>query len=123
MALQQRLVVAGISATQAAATQGTVAMGLTSTGTSSQATALPVPADLCFFSTVALNSGAILPAANPGDSGTLFNGGANALLLYPPVGGKINSLGTNAAYSVAAATPFVDWWCVTPTQYICSQSA
>lgn len=122
MSLAQRIVSAGLSAINAQAIQGTVANSLTATG-SSQATALLLPADINKFTTVAASTGAILQASNPGDSGTVFNGGVSALLLYPPVGGKINALGTNAGYSIAAATPYVDWYCIDALTYIASQSA
>lgn len=122
MPLQARLVTAGLSAVEAAAICGTVANSLTATG-STQATALALPADVNRFTTVAASTGAILPAMNPGDSMVVFNGGANALSLYPPVGGIINGLSANAAYSVAAATPTVEIICVTPTQYLAQQSA
>lgn len=122
MSLQARMVSAGFSAVQAAAINGTAANNLTATG-STQATALPLPADLCKFTTVAGSTGALIPAANPGDCGTVFNGGANALSLYPPVGGKINAVATNGAYSIATATPYCDWYCIDPLTYIASQSA
>ena len=122
MTLSARAVSAGFSAIQAQAMQGTAANNLTATG-STQATALTLPADICKFTTVAGSTGAIIPPANPGDSGTIFNGGGNALSLYPPTGGKINGLGTNAAYSIATATPYCDWYCVDALTYIASQSA
>lgn len=122
MSLASRMVVAGLSAVQATATQGIAANNLTATGTI-QSNALALPADICKFTTVAAGTGAIIPPANPADSGTVFNGGANALLLYPPLGGKVNALGTNAGYSIAAATPYCDWYCVDPVTYIASQSA
>lgn len=122
MPVQARIVQSGLSAVNAAAIQGTAANNLTATG-STQGTALPLPADICKFTTVAASTGAIIPAANPGDSGTVFNGGANALSLYPPTGGKINAVATNGAYSIAAATPYCDWYCIDPLTYIASQSA
>lgn len=122
MALQQRLVTAGLSAVQAQAIQGTVANTLTATG-STQATALPLGADINNVTTVTASTGVILPAMNPGDEITTHNGGANALALYPPVGASINALGANAAYSIATATPLCFTYCVTPTLYLCSQSA
>lgn len=122
MPLQARLVAGGLSPAQAQAIQGTAANNLTATG-STQGTALALPADINKFTTVAASTGAIIPPANPGDSGTVFNGGANALSLYPPVGGKINGLGTNAAYSIATATPYCDWYCIDALTYIASQSA
>jgi hypothetical protein len=122
MSLQQRLVQGGFSANQATAIQGTVASGLTATG-STQATALPLGADNNAFSTVAAGTGAILPSMNPGDDITVYNGGANALLIYPPVGGMIKGLGTNAGYSLATATPLAYVVCITPLLYVASQAA
>lgn len=122
MALSARLSAAGFSAVQAQAVEGTVANTLTATGTT-QATALALAADINRFTTVGANSGAILPAMNGGDRITVFNGGANALSLYPPVGGQINAVGTNTAYSIATATPMCLIVCVTPTQYLALQSA
>lgn len=122
MSAAQRLTVSGLSAVNATAIQGTVANNLTALG-STQITALALPADICKFTTVAAATGAIIPPSNPGDGGTVFNAGANALLVYPPVGGKINALGTNAGYSVATATPYVDWYCIDALTYIASQSA
>jgi hypothetical protein len=124
MALRDAVVRAGLSATAAAAgsTQGTGATALSATGTT-QATALPLPADVCKFTTVGAGSGCILPASNAGDAGSIFNGGASALLIYPPVGGTINNLGVNAGYSLATATPSVDWYCIVPGVFMASQSA
>lgn len=122
MSLQQRLVQAGLSAVQAAAVQGTVASALTALG-ASQATALPLGADNNAFSTVAAGTGAILPQMNPGDDITVYNGGANALLIYPPVGGQIKGLGVNVGYSLAVATPLAYIVCITPTLYVASQAA
>lgn len=122
MSAASRLTIAGLSAINAQAIQGTVANNLTATG-STQITALALPADICKITTAAASTGVIIPASNPGDGGTVFNGGANALLLYPPVGGKINALGTNAGYSIATATPYVDWYCIDALTYIASQSA
>lgn len=122
MPLQQRLVVAGIAAIQAQAQCGTVQNGLTAAGTV-QGNAFPVPADLNRFTTVAAGAGGILPAMNPGDELQIINAGANALLVYPPVGGAINALGTNVGYSVATATPSCFVQCITPLLYAAQQSA
>lgn len=122
MAIQQRLTVSGMSGVQAQAIQGTVANGLTAAGTT-QANALALPADLNYFTTVGAGTGTVLPAMNPGDSVNLYNKGASALLVYPPVGAIINALGANAGYSVATATPYVEVYCITPLIFIASQSA
>jgi hypothetical protein len=106
----------------ASGAQNTVATGLSGAGTT-QSTATALAADINMFSTVAANSGATLPAMNPGDVLTVFNGGANSLKLYPPTGGQINALGANAAYAIATATPLCEVTCVSPAQYLVRQSA
>lgn len=81
-----------------------VATGLTSTGTT-QATALTIQADANFVSTVASGTGVILYNGMIGDSCFVFNdNGANALTVYPPTGGKVNNLATNAGFLLAANT-------------------
>jgi len=124
MPLQARMVVSGLSAIQSQASVGTVANALTATG-STQAGALPLPADLNRFTTVAAGTGALLPPMNPGDELEVINAGANALLVYPPLGsnGVINVLGANAGYSVAVATPTCFVQCITPTIFAATQSA
>ena len=122
MTIQARLVVSGSSAAQAVANVGTVADQLTATGTT-QGTAYVCGADYNRFTTVASGSGAILPSLNPGDYVTVINAGANALKLYPPVGGQINGLGANNAYSIATTTGFCEVCCINPLQYHALQSA
>lgn len=124
MPLRDAVVKAGLSPTAAAAggTQGVGVTGLTATG-STQGTALPLPADVCYFTTVAGSTGCILPPCNSGDCGSIFNGGGSALTVYPPVGAAINKLAANTGYSLATATPALDWYCVTPTLFIMSQGA
>jgi hypothetical protein len=106
----------------ASGAQNSVATALVATGTT-QATALALEADINMFATVAANSGAILPAMNPGDALTVFNGGANSLKLYPPVGAQINAVGANNAYAIATATSLCEVTCVSATQYLARQSA
>lgn len=122
MTLQARIVQSGLSAVNAQAIVGTIANTLTAAGTV-QGNAVALTADLNRFTTVAAGTGAIAPAMNPSDSIQIFNAGANALLVYPPVGGTINALALNAGYSVATATPFCELYCVNPTTYIARQSA
>jgi hypothetical protein len=124
MALRENVVKSGVSANTATAggTQGTGATGLTATGTT-QANAFALANDVVKFTTVAAGSGIILPTSNGGDCGSIFNGGANALLIYPPVGGQINNLAVNTAYSLATATPSADWYCIVPGIFMISQSA
>lgn len=78
---------------------------MTATGTT-QGNAVAVLSDFNVFTTVAAGTGAILPANGPNVNATdnyfITNHGANALLVYPAVGGKISTGATNAGFSVAA---------------------
>lgn len=81
-----------------------VASSLTATGTT-QADAYALTAATNAFATVAAGTGAVLSSeAVPGDSQLVFNGGANALKVYPPSGEKLNALATDAAMTLAANT-------------------
>lgn len=86
-----------------ALTQQTVSTGLTSTGIN-QATALQLSSQWNEVDTVASGTGVLLSAYQVGQSQVVFNQGVNALLVYPPPGSQINSLGNNAAFSMAAGT-------------------
>lgn len=88
-------------------------------GVSSQAAATPLFAENNRFGTVALNSGARLPARGAGNIIRVRNSGANPLLVYPPVGGTVNGGAVNAAFSQAVSTTFTyvvdpsdptSWW-------------
>lgn len=78
----------------------TVDQGLAATGVN-QATALQLSAEWNEVDTVPAGSGVLLSAYQPGQSQTVFNLGAHALLVYPPPGLQIDALGVNAAYSLA----------------------
>lgn len=109
MARQQNIAALGIPPATAQAIVGRVADDLTATG-STQGTALPLPADINRVTTAAASTGVILPplatggtlGIRPGDEIIVINSGANAVLVYPPVGGTVNALSANAGFSVAA---------------------
>lgn len=101
MGLLKDMVGAGVQSHRGQAINGSVATGLTAAG-NNQATGLALTASINVFGTVAASAGAVLPLGRAGDSVTVRNGGANALSVYPPVGGSINGGSTNAAVSVAA---------------------
>ena len=97
----------GVAVSAAAAIAGDTAINLTALG-STQGTALAFSTNYTMFSTVAAGTGAILPAvSNPpglgvvqGDDYIVFNNGANALLVYPPVGSQIGLGAANAGLSI-----------------------
>ena len=105
MPTQSNLMGSGCPPLQALASVGLLSNNLTAAG-STQGTALALPSDFNIVTTTAASTGVILPAAgiqcNPGDNFIVVNHGANALSVYPPVGGKIANGTTNAALSLPA---------------------
>ena len=101
MTYENKLVQCGVwDNTARALAGGDMGIALVAAGTT-QATALAVVNDINIFSTVAAGAGAILPTFGSAFV-TVFNNGANALLVYPPVGGSVNQAALNTAFSVAA---------------------
>ena len=98
MSTQDKLARVGFWSEAAKAINGDVATAQTAAGTT-QADAFALSADTTMFGTVGAGAGAILRAV-PGRQ-MIYNGGANACLVYPPVGGTINSGAANASFSVA----------------------
>lgn len=93
---------AGVPPLVATQINGVAVDNLTAAG-STQATAVVLPGDVNVFTTVAASTGCILPAnPSPGDELIITNLGANALLVYPQVGGAIQNGSVNAGFSVAA---------------------
>jgi len=81
----------GIPALAAAAIHGgTFATGLTAAGTGAN-DALQLTADFNVLTTVASSTGAKLPDVEVGSAVIVVNGGANALLVYPPTSGQLNN--------------------------------
>jgi hypothetical protein len=109
MSQARNLSALGLPGVLAQSLGGLTANTLTAAG-STQATALALPADINFVTTAAAGTGVILPASSSGDSFVVRNGGANACLIYPPVGGTINALAANAGYSVAAGSTGLVWF-------------
>lgn len=101
MVFPSRLMGSGVAASPAQEICGRVLDNQTATGTT-QANALLVTASHVVVTTTAAGTGVRLPAPEAGAQMTVKNLGANALLVYPAVGGKINALATNAGFSIAA---------------------
>lgn len=76
-----------------------VALGMVALGTT-QATALPLVEDICVVGTTALGTGVVAPQLDNHESIMVANHGANALLLYPPVGGTMNGAAINVAITI-----------------------
>ena len=73
--------------------------GISAAG-ASQGTATALLADVNNVTTVAAGAGVILSTTQVGSYITILNSGANALLVYPPVGGTIDGQATNIPISV-----------------------
>ena len=95
---------------------GDITSGLTAAG-STQADALAISADANIFGTVASGTGAVL--AIPSAARVIVrNGGANALLVYAPVGGTMNGT-SNGSLSIATtknalfiSTDGINWYSI-----------
>jgi hypothetical protein len=70
-----------------------------------QGTGTAITSDRSVVTTVAAASGVVLPTAVAGRTVVIVNKGANALRVYPAVGGAVDALGTNNPVTVA-----VDGW-------------
>lgn len=80
-----------------------VGTGITAAGTD-QAGATELTNFLNGLSTVAAASGVRLYACSTGDWQLVYNGGANAVKVYPPSGARINGLASNAPHTLATNT-------------------
>ena len=100
-----KLVGAGIAPMQAAVIAGgqDIQPAVTATGTTQSNAALAY-ADTVLVAVAAASTGVVMsgPAYGPGDEQFFQNAGANAVLIYPPVGAQINALGVNAGFSLAS---------------------
>ena len=81
-----------------------------------QGNATVIASEINVVSTVASGAGVALPSGLAGIRVTLINTAANALLVYPASGGQINSLGTNASYSLPASGR-LEFVCTSATQW------
>lgn len=84
-------------------TSGIVAAGAT------QGTATAISTSVSEIDTTAAGTGVIITGLAKGQRWTVFNEGANALNVYPPVGAQIDALGNNNPYLLAAGKCQVFW--------------
>lgn len=104
MALALNIMKGGYSAGSAKAINGNVATALTAAGTT-RATALALTADTNVIGTAAAGSGVSLPSCEIGDSCEVYNGGANAVTVYPEAAGsQINGLTAGNGFLLATNT-------------------
>lgn len=99
MAIKSKLTGTGMAAVTSREIAGTVNTSLAGAGTTSADATLLMRADMYVISTGANNSGVILAPGNgsanfeysEGDEVQVANYTGNNLILYPPVGGKLNN--------------------------------
>ena len=122
MAYAKTVMGGGFSAGSALAMGGGVATALTAAGTV-QSDALALGAlGAHMIGTCASGAGVRIAAGAPGDETIIFNGGANACLVYPPVSAKVNALSTNTAFTLATGTACIVH-CISATQWLAVLSA
>lgn len=80
-----------------------VGRAITATGTT-QATAQLVINTVAVVTTTASGTGVLLQTCQVGTPQYVYNGGANALSVYPPVGYQINGLSANSPHLLAPNT-------------------
>ena len=100
-----------------------VLSGLTALGSSQTTAFMLLNAADHQFTTVGSSTGAVLPTARLPSSVTVFNGGSNALSVYPPVGGSINGGTVNTATSVGTGTGIEFFAADTLTWYTAASAA
>lgn len=122
MAYAKTIMGSGFSAGQALGIGGGVATAVSAAGTTQgTATTLP-PLSAVMIGTAAASSGVILTAGAPSDSIMVYNGGANPVTVYPPVGAKFNSLSANTGFVLATNTNAL-CECISATQWLAMISA
>jgi len=95
---------AGLSGPLAAALCKDTATSISAAGTT-QGTATELTAADSELTTVAAGAGVVLSSGiASGDTQSVFNAGANAVKVYPPLGMQINALPTNAPMLLAVNT-------------------
>lgn len=83
--------------------------GSISAAGTTQATATLLFNGINWITTASANSGVVLFPGNQGTSQTVYNGGANPVKVYPPLGAQINGLAVNAGHLLATNTACVYW--------------
>lgn len=93
------------------AAQLDVTRGISAAGTT-QATATLLISGVSVLGTVASGSGVLLQTGGVGTTQIVYNGGANAVNVYPPIGLKINGIAANGPHILAPNTT-CQYWTVT----------
>lgn len=116
MPLLSSLSNSGLSALAAIALFADVADSFTAAG-STQLTAAETGTGVVIVTTAPASSGVLLDLGSRGDSQLIYNGGANAVAVYPPLGHTINQASANTSLSVPVGSMSV-FYRVTQTRWM-----
>lgn len=126
MALSANVMRGGFAAGQATAIGGTKFASIAAAG-SVQGDGTAVATDAAIVTAADGTKGVTLPAAQPGDSVTLFNNSGSTLKVYPPTGAAIAVPGTGVGSANAAFSQLtyktVTYLCISSTQWFPTVSA
>lgn len=104
MALAKNILQGGFSAGQSKAINGAIQATVTAAGTVIT-DATDLTADINYISTAAASTGVQMAYGEIGDTQMIYNGGANAVKVYPPSSSHtINQLSAGSAFSLAPST-------------------
>ena len=106
----------GLNNLNVAAIVQDVATGITAAGTT-QGTATVLTNTLNGIGIVASGAGVVLYPGSSRDCQILYNSGANPVKVYPPVGSKINQMGTNVPHVLPINTA-CEYWFFSATQIV-----
>ena len=114
--LGYKLFASGVDTLGVSALVQDVGTSISAAGTT-QGTATALTNALNGVSTVASGAGVVLYAGSAGDCQLVYNGGANPVNVYPPVGAKINGMPTNTPHSLGTNTA-CEYWFLSATQLV-----
>lgn len=114
--LGHKLFGSGLDTLKVASICQDVGTAISAAGTT-QGTATALTNALNGLGTVAAGAGVVLYAGSAGDCQLVYNGGANAVRVYPPSGARINAMVTNTAHVLATNTA-CEYWFLSSTQVV-----
>jgi len=104
MALAVNVMKGGLSSGQAQAVNGNAVNGAVTAAGTTQGGATAITADAAVVTTATTGQGVILYNGVIGDEQEVFNNTTADIRVYPPTGGKVNQLATNAGFVLAPYT-------------------
>ena len=114
--LGYKLFASGLNGLSVSAIVQDVGTAISAAGTT-QGTATALTNTLNWLGTVAAGAGVVLYAGSAGDCQIVYNGGTNAVNVYPPSGANINQLAANIPHVLATHTA-CEYWFLSSTQIV-----